>query len=101
MGSYNGEQLNLICKYCQDKYFKAEQRSEIKSLLAFASIEADFAHLPGYGPYYFSPNGQIHHRADVPHTHNDQQRKFTQWYIFLPHETCAEQTTLNTSAILI
>ena len=67
----------------------------INSALAFASMGANIAPPPGYGPYCFRINGKIYHRAGALHPINDDQRKFAQLYILDPDETSEQRLQIN------
>jgi hypothetical protein len=58
----------------------------LNSALALASMGANIAPPPGYGPYCFRINGQIYHRAGALHPSNGDQRKFAQLYILDPEK---------------
>jgi hypothetical protein len=72
-------------KHKHSKNFLENIRS-FNSALAFASMGANIAPPPGYGPYCFRINGQIYHRAGALHPDNAEQRKFAQLYILDPEE---------------
>ncbi|XP_053568401.1 uncharacterized protein LOC128657987 [Bombina bombina] len=67
----------------------------INSALAFASMGANIAPPPGYGPYCFRINGQIYHRSGALHPENDDQRKFAQLYILSPEEAADQRAALK------
>ncbi|XP_053567008.1 LOW QUALITY PROTEIN: uncharacterized protein LOC128656868 [Bombina bombina] len=67
----------------------------INSALAFASMGANIAPPPGYGPYCFRINGQIYHRSGALHPKNDDQRKFAQLYILSPEEAADQRAALK------
>ena len=70
----------------------------INSALAFASLGANIAPPPGYGPYCFRINGQIYHRSGALHPSNDDQRQFAQLYILDPEEAANQRMQMNTNA---
>ncbi|UYV75835.1 hypothetical protein LAZ67_13001512 [Cordylochernes scorpioides] len=57
-------------KHQLSKNFMENIRS-VNSALAFASMGANLAPPPGYGPYCFRINGQIYHRSVALHPEND------------------------------
>jgi hypothetical protein len=67
----------------------------INSALAFASMGANIAPPPGYGPYCFRINGQIYHRSGALHPENDDQRKFAQLYILDPDEATEQRMQIT------
>jgi hypothetical protein len=79
------------------KNFHENIRS-INSALAFASMGANIAPPPGYGPYCFRINGQIYHRSGALHPANGDQRKFAQLYILDPEEAGNQRMQLRENA---
>ncbi|XP_053566967.1 uncharacterized protein LOC128656828 [Bombina bombina] len=80
--------------HTHSKNFMQNIRS-INSALAFASMGANIAPPPGYGPYCFRINGQIYHRSGALHPENDDQRKFAQLYILSPEEAADQRAALK------
>ncbi|XP_053571517.1 uncharacterized protein LOC128661269 [Bombina bombina] len=80
--------------HTHSKNFMQNIRS-INSALAFASMGANIAPPPGYGPYCFRINGQIYHRSGSLHPENDDQRKFAQLYILSPEEAADQRAALK------
>ncbi|XP_021961437.1 uncharacterized protein LOC110857104 [Folsomia candida] len=72
--------------------------ASINSALAFASMGANIAPPPGYGPYCFRINGQIYHRTGSLHPTNGDQRKFAQLYILDPDEACDQRMMIRENA---
>ncbi|UYV73006.1 hypothetical protein LAZ67_10001495 [Cordylochernes scorpioides] len=62
-------------KHQLSKNFMENIRS-VNSALAFASMGANLAPPPGYGPYCFRINGQIYHCSAVPHNIPDLFSKY-------------------------
>ena len=67
----------------------------LNSALAFTSMGANIAPLPGYGPYCFRINGQIYHRTGSLHPQNDDNRQFAQLYILDPQEASIQRLQIN------
>lgn len=84
----------LTFQHPHSEHFHENIRS-INSALAFASLGANIAPPPGYGPYCFRINGQIYHRAGALHPINDDQRKFAQLYILDPDEAAKQRLLIN------
>ncbi|UYV82699.1 hypothetical protein LAZ67_22000600 [Cordylochernes scorpioides] len=80
-------------KHQLSKNFKENIRS-VNSALAFASMGANLAPPPGYGPYCFRINGQIYHRSGALHPENDQ-RVFAQLYILDPDEAARQRMIIS------
>lgn len=76
------------------KNFMENIRS-FNSSLAFASMGANIAPPPGYGPYAFRIHGQIYHRAGALNPCNGGQRKFAQLYILDPYEASEQRLRMS------
>lgn len=81
-------------QHVHSKNFMQNIRS-INSALAFASMGANIAPPPGYGPYCFRINGQIYHRSGALHPANGEQRKFVQLYILDPDEAADQRMRIK------
>ncbi|UYV72234.1 hypothetical protein LAZ67_9002265 [Cordylochernes scorpioides] len=81
-------------KHQLSKNFMENIRS-VNSALAFASMGANLAPPPGYGPYCFRINGQIYHRSGALHPENDDQRVFAQLYILDPDEAARQRMIIS------
>ncbi|UYV79082.1 hypothetical protein LAZ67_17001066 [Cordylochernes scorpioides] len=81
-------------KHQHSKNFMKNIRS-VNSALAFASMGANLAPPPGYGPYCFRINGQIYHRSGALHPENDDQRVFAQLYILDPDEAARQRMIIS------
>ncbi|UYV63730.1 hypothetical protein LAZ67_2005450, partial [Cordylochernes scorpioides] len=81
-------------KHQLSKNFMENIRS-VNSALAFASMGANLAPPPGYGPYCFRINGQIYHRLGALHPENDDQRVFAQLYILDPYEAARQRMIIS------
>ncbi|UYV66814.1 hypothetical protein LAZ67_4002941 [Cordylochernes scorpioides] len=64
------------------------------SSLAFASMGANIATPPGYGPYCFRIHGQIYHRTGTLHPVGEQPPKFAQLYILDTAEATRERLSI-------
>ncbi|UYV64563.1 hypothetical protein LAZ67_3001189, partial [Cordylochernes scorpioides] len=64
------------------------------SSLAFASIGANIATPPGYGPYCFRIHGQIYHRTGTLHPVGEKPPKFAQLYILDTAEATRERLSI-------
>ncbi|UYV78350.1 hypothetical protein LAZ67_16001049 [Cordylochernes scorpioides] len=64
------------------------------SSLAFASMGANIATPPGYGPYCFRIHGQIYHRTGTLHPVGEQPPKFAQLYILDTAEATIERLSI-------
>lgn len=67
----------------------------INSSVAFASMGAQMAPPPGYGPYCFRINGAIYHRAGALHPEDGESRKYAQLYILDSEEAAAQRLQLH------
>ncbi|UYV74978.1 hypothetical protein LAZ67_12001956 [Cordylochernes scorpioides] len=64
------------------------------SSLAFASMGANIATPPGYGPYCFRIHGQIYHITGTLHPVGEQPPKFAQLYILDTAEATRERLSI-------
>ncbi len=86
----------LTYKDPESKHFHENIR-QYNSAFAFASMGAQIAPPPGYGPYCFRIHGQIYHRSGTLYPSSGQQPKYGQVYIMEASEAveCRMQAKQN------